>query len=171
MTLQEFFTFLAQHPGWLLSYFALLPFTALIAGWLGKGEGHLAPWKYLYSILIYATSIPGIFAITLNIYLFVFERKSILQTDLYTQIIPIIAMIATLLIIRRNVDLRQVPGFDWLSGLVMMLSAVFILLWIIEKTRIFAISIIPFHYVILLFAILFLAVRLGWGKLRGSQHP
>lgn len=165
MTLQEFFELLAQNPQFILAFFGLIPFTALVAGILGKGEGHLAPWSYLYSTLIYLVAIPGIFAITLNVYLFIFERRSIMQTDIYTQILPILSMVITLLLIKRNVDLDLIPGFGKLSGLIMMILSVFVILWIIEKTHIFAITFIPFQYFLLFFVGLLVIVRLGWNKL------
>ena len=46
-----------------------------------------------------------------------------------------------------------------------MISAVFVILWIIEKTHIIAISFIPIHYALLLFAGLLFLVWLGWSRL------
>ncbi len=165
MTLQEFFNLLSENPSIILAYFGLIPITALIAGILGKGEGHISPWSILYSTLIYLIAIPGIFAITLNVYFFIFERRSILQTDVYTQILPILSMVVTLLLIQKNVALDRIPGFGKLSGLVMMILSVFVILWVIEKTRIYAITFIPFQYFILLFVGLLVIVRLGWTRL------
>lgn len=68
MTLQELFNLIAEHPAYIIFYFVVIPFAAFIAGLLSKGEGHLAPWKILYAILIYAVCIPGIFAVTLDVY-------------------------------------------------------------------------------------------------------
>ena len=74
MTLQEFFDACAQQPAIPIFFFTALPLTAFLAGVFGKGEGHISPWKYLYTGLIYLAFIPGIFSITLSIYLFLFER-------------------------------------------------------------------------------------------------
>ena len=73
MTLQELFDVLGANPEIILFFFAALPLTAFLASVFGRGEGHLSPWKYLYCILTYLSAIPGIFAILLNIYLFLFE--------------------------------------------------------------------------------------------------
>jgi len=86
MTLQDFFDMLSQNPAIILFYFAAIPLTAFLAGVFGKGEGHLTPWKELYCFLSYATAIPAIFAITLNVYLFLFEKQPIMQTNIYTQL-------------------------------------------------------------------------------------
>ena len=168
MTLQDFFNLLSENPIWLLAYFILLPFTAFLAGIFGKGEGHLPPWTYLYSALIYLVCIPGVFAVTLSVYLFLFERRSILQTDLFTQVIPILSMVATLLLIRRNVSLDHVPGFDKITGFLLMVMGLFAVLWILDKTRIWVVSFLPFWQGALIFIALLLVVRWGWGKVWGK---
>ena len=165
MTLGEFFTWTADHPGLLLGYFIIVPFIALLAGMFGKEEGHLSPWKYLYSILIYMVSIPGIFAVTLSIYLFLFERRSIMDTNLYTQVLPILSMAATILIIKRQVSLDQVPGFDKLSGLILIIATLMVLMWIIDKTHIYAITFMPFYVVILILLTGFFVIRYGLRRL------
>lgn len=165
MTLQDFFTLLSENPFWILAYFLMIPFTALLAGILGKGEGHIDPWPYLYSALIYMVCIPGIFAVTLSVYLFVFERRSIFQTDMYTQVIPIFSMVVTMFLIRKNVDLNRVPGFDKITGLVMMIFALFSIFWVLDKTRIWVVSYLPFWQGILIFIGLLLLFRWGWGRL------
>ncbi len=165
MTLQEFFNLLSENPVWILAYFILIPFTALLAGMLGKGEGHLDPWKYLYSTLIYLICVPGIFAITLSVYVFIFERRSIFETDIYTQILPVLSMVATLLLIRRNVSLDLIPGFDKITGLIMMIAATFTFMWVLDKTRIWIVSFLPFWQGILIFAGLLLVIRWGWARM------
>ena len=165
MTLQEFFDLLAQNPIYIIAFFVLIPLTALIGTVIGQGEEDSEPWKYFYSTLIYLAAVPGIFSITLNIYLFIFERKSILEADVFTQVLPIISMIATLLIIRRVANLDNIPGFDKLSGLIWMIGAVLSLMWLMEKTRIFVFSYIPIQYVFLILIGLLLIARLGWSRL------
>ena len=165
MTLGEFFEWTGDHPTLLISFFIGIPLIALLAGMFSKGEGHLSPWKYLYSILIYLTSVPGIFAVTLNIYLFLFERKSIMDTNLYTQILPVLSMIATILIIKKQVSLDLVPGFDKISGLIIVIASIMALMWIIDKTHIYSITFMPFYVVILILVAGFFVIRLGLRKL------
>jgi len=103
MTLQEFFDLLSAHPEVIIFFFASLPLTAFLASVFGKGEGHLTPWKQLYCVLTFAAAIPGVFALILNIYLFLFEQQPIMETNIYTQILPILIMILTFWLIRRNI--------------------------------------------------------------------
>lgn len=164
MTLQEFFQLLGQNPSYILTYFAAIPLIALLTNFMGQGEGHLSPWRFLYSVLIYAVCIPGIFAFALNIYLFLFERRSVMESDVFSQILPIFSMIGTLLIIRQNAPFDTIPGFDKLSGLIMMISATFAFMWFLDRTHIYVVSYLPFWQVGLIFVGLFLAIRFGWSR-------
>ena len=168
MTLQDFFETISQNPTPAIGYLLFVPVTAGLASLFAKGEGHLSPWKYLYALLIYLSTIPGIFALALNAYLFLFERQPILQANVYTQLLPILSMIITLLLIRRNVDLDLIPGFHRLSGLFLMIAVVFLFMWILDKTRLFVFSYMPFSQVLLIFLVLFILIKVAWSRILKS---
>ena len=168
MTLKELFEQLAENPAYLIFYFSIIPVMAFLAGMLGRGEGHLTPWKYLYSSLTYFNCVTGIFAVTVSVYQFLFRRGSIMDADVFAQVLPLVSMVVTLLIIRRNVDLDYIPGFDKLGGLVTVITATFAIMWFIDRTHIIVFSYLPFYQVILIFIALLLVVRLGWSKAFGG---
>jgi hypothetical protein len=170
MTLQQLLQQLADHPAYLVFYFAIIPIMAFLAGILGRGEGHLPPWRYLYSILIYFICVPGIFSITLSAYQFLFERRSIMDADVFAQVLPVISMVITLLIIRKNVNLDYIPGFDKLGGLVMMITAVLALMWLVDRTRLIVFSYIRIEYVLLILVGLLVLVRYGWRRALVSER-
>lgn len=165
MTLGEFFGLVSQNPILLVGFFALVPLTALLAGVMGRGEGHLSPWKWLYSVLVYLAAVPGIFAIALTIYFLIIERRGLLETDVFIQILPVISMIATLLLIRWNVSLTNVPGFGKLSGLMMMIFVVLLIMWGMDRTRIILFSFLPIYMALLILVGLLLVFRMGWSRL------
>jgi len=164
MTLKQFFDFASQNPSLILFYSIAVPLSALLTGVFSRGEGHISPWKYLYSFLIFFVCIPGIFAITLNVYLFLFERQSVWDANLYTQALPILVMILTLTIIQKAVNLDFIPGFGKLTGLIIMISAILIIMWFLDKTHIYVFSYMPFFQVVLLLVILLVIIRLAWNK-------
>src|SRR5512141_563749 len=93
--------------------FVLLPLTAWVLGFLhGKGNGGKSPWKYLYSLLVYGVTVPGIFAIMFCAYTLFFTDDNLLDVSLTCYVLPMVSMIATLVLIRRNVSLELVPGFE-----------------------------------------------------------
>jgi len=165
MTLGEFFDLLSANPSIVMFYFIALPLTAFLAYVFGKGEGNLSPWKYLYSVLTHLAVIPGVFAITLNIYLFLFERISIMDTNLFTQVLPIFAMVFTLALIRKNICFEDIPGFGRLSALIAIIVAILTFMWLLDRTHIIAITFIPFHYVFLFFVVFLVVIRFAGKRL------
>lgn len=162
MTLRELFDYLSLHPAGVISFFLVLPLAALLAGWMGKGEAHESPWKYFYSTLVFLCCVPGIFAMTLAAYLFLFERGgSIFNLNLLTQVLPVFSMIATLAAVRRNTSFSQIPGFNKLSDLALMILAVFMLMFLIDRTRIVAWVNIPFYWLFAIVAVLLVSIRFG----------
>lgn len=169
MTLGDFFKVLSDNPSVVCFLFVAVPLTAFLASIFGKNEGTVTPWKELYTILVYLTCIPGIFAVTLNVYLFLFERQPVFDTNIFTQILPIVSMIITLWLVRKNVSFDDIPGFDKIGGLIMIISALIIFMWILEKTHILAITVVPFSYFIILFVALLVFSRFGWKKMFSKQ--
>jgi hypothetical protein len=165
MTLGQFFESVSQQPSIVLFYFFALPFTAFLSTIFGRGEGHLSPWKYLYTILVYFACIPGIFALTLNAYMFLFERQPVMDTNLFTQILPVLCMLITLWLIKKNVSLNDVPGFDKIGNLFFIITVLISMMWILEKTNIFIFTFMPFYQFILFFIGFLILIRLGWSKM------
>lgn len=170
MTLGEFFQLLSANPSIILFFFIAVPMTAGLAYVYGKGEGNKRPWSYLYSALVHLAVIPGIFAITLNVYLFMFERLPIMETDIYTQILPIISMIFTLVLIRKNTCFEDIPGFGRLSALIIIILAILSLMWLMDRTHIIAITFIPFHWIIVFILVILVVFRFAGKRLFGSQN-
>lgn len=165
MTLGEFFNVLSDNPAIIVFYFVAVPLTALLALFLGRGHGHLSPWKYLYATLVYLACVPGIFALSLSFYLFLFEHRSIMDTNIYTQILPLISMVLTIWLIRRNVDLDLVPGFGKLSGLIILILVILTVMWVLDRTRIFALTYFPLVYALLILVALFVLARFALRKI------
>ena len=159
MTLGQFFTVISNQPYLVLFYFFAMPFTAFLAGILGKGEGAYSPWKYLYTVLVYLVWIPGIFSITLNVYMFLFERQPIMEMNLFTQVLPVICMLLTLWLIKNNVSFGSIPGFDKLTNLVFIITVLISMMWILEKTHIIVFTYMPFYQFLLMFILFLVLVR------------
>ena len=76
-------------------------------------------------------------------------------------------MIATLLLIRNNASMDRIPGFGKVSGLMMMIFATLMLMWGLDRTRIYVVAFtrMPFYYVLGIFVGLFLMIRFGFKRL------
>lgn len=166
MTLRELFDYLSENPLVVAAYFSLLLITAILAGIMGRGEGHLSPWKYLYAAIVYLVCVPGIFAAALAVYLFLFEPGgSIFNVNLLTQALPVAAMLVTLNVIRRNVEFGYIPGFGKLTDLMMTIFTMFLLMYLLNRLHLVAWVYIPVQWLILIVVGMLLVVRFGLKRL------
>jgi hypothetical protein len=138
MTTRDFIQWAGQHPAVLVAAFVAPPVLAWLAGQShGREQGKLAPWKYLYSVLVYLVCVPGMFAGVITAYSLFFSRENLLDANVLVYFLPLVSMVATLVLIRKNVSFDDVPGFDRLSGLMMMVGCSFVIALVIQKTSIF----------------------------------
>jgi hypothetical protein len=169
MTLRELFLSIGENQNYTIAFFVIIPICAFLVGLIGGQKDHLSPWKYIYTILIYLISIPGIFAVGLNFYFFLFQRRDIMETELLIQVLPVVSLIVTVAIMRNNVNLDFIPGFDKISGLWLMLFATMFFMWFLEKIHIVVFSYLPFQYLLGFFGVLFVVIYLGWRKFSGQR--
>ncbi len=165
MTLQDIFNQIGQNPNIAIGFFVGLPLLTFMALSFSKDESYDVPWRYFFSGIVYAACVPGIFAITLTIYTFLFEGKSLLTVNFLVYFLPIISMLATLMILKSRLDLDRIPGFDQLSGFLFMIAAAFIGLLLIQKTRIWVIFHGSIWFLVGTFLVLFLIFKVGWSRL------
>lgn len=159
MTLGQFFEACSTNSTSVLIYFIAMPAIAMLLWLIGKGEAQLSPFNYIYSFILYGVCIPGLFSVFLSIYKFLFERDSIMDANVYTQILPIISMFVTLTLVRKNANLDDIPGFGKLSSLMLVISIVLITMWIVEKTNIYVFTYMPFYQFLIMLVAIFVLIR------------
>jgi hypothetical protein len=121
-----------------LVYLAAVPAAALLLRFLhGKYKGKRPPWKYIYSVLVYQTCIPGVFAVTVTVYSWLFLHANLLTLDIFIYYLPIISMLLTLFIISRSVPFKFIPGFERIYGLIILLELTFLITIFIDRLRVF----------------------------------
>jgi hypothetical protein len=166
MTLRDLFVAMSGQPALLFVLLMAVPTGAFLVNlWSGSTAEEIWKWRYIYAGLVYLACIPGIFAFTLNVYLFLFERQSIWDMNLALQVLPILTMVGTLMLIRRKIPFNYIPGFGKLSGFLTLITAVMGILWFIDRTHIYAITYIPFMYVAIGFVVLLLLIRFAWSRI------
>jgi hypothetical protein len=138
MTIRELTQAVGNHPWPMVAVLVALPVLAWLLGLVhGKGVGGVVLWKYFYSALVYLVCVPGMFASVLTAYAMFFRNENLLDANLLVYVLPIVSMIVTLVFIKRSVSFDAVPGFDRLSGLMMLMACSFGLALAVHKTRIF----------------------------------
>lgn len=169
MTLGDLFSFLTDHPEILVWFFGSLPLLAGLTGWIVGEDRHQPPWSWWFSGLLYAAVVPGMFAIILNLYRWLFERQPVMETNLLTQILPVLSMVVTLYILHQFVPLRSVRGYGRIMGFIMMVSTVLILMWVLDRTRILVLTWLPFYYAFIILVLLLIVFRIGWKRMAGGR--
>ncbi|SFE92004.1 hypothetical protein [Spirosoma endophyticum] len=166
MTLRAIFESISGHPAILFLLLMAVPTGAFLVNlWSGNTAEEIWKWRYVYAVLVYLACIPGIFAVTLNVYLFLFERQSIWDINLGAQVLPILTMAGTLMLIRQKIPFTYIPGFGKLSGFLTLMTAIMGILWIVDRTHLYAVSYVPFTYVVIGFIALLLIIRFAWSRI------
>jgi hypothetical protein len=166
MTFRDLFVYAAAQPGTVAFFLLIIPALVFV---LNSLAGETAPdiwrWRYVYAGLVYAACIPGMFACTLNVYLFLFERQSIWDMNLVLQVLPILTMVATLMLIRRKIPFQYIPSFGRLSSFLTLIAALIGVLWFVDRLRLVAFTYVPFSYVVIGFVALLLIIRFAWSRI------
>jgi len=169
MTLQQVFSQMTMDPLPIMLYFIGIPVLALLLNWIANDESHTSPWNYVYSALIFLVCIPGTFSIILCGYSMFFQPQSLLQVNALVYFLPIVSMVATTMIVKQEADVNRLPGFNKLSGLVMLLAITFIAMLLIQKTRIWVMFVGNMGSLLILFLVLFVLFRIAWSRLMYSS--
>ncbi|MBE7629449.1 hypothetical protein [Tenacibaculum piscium] len=165
MTVYDLINILTTNSSNILNYYILLFVIVLIGLLFSNMIRPKSPILYVYSALIYAIAIPGLLSIILVVYNFFFLRKNLMQLQLVTYYLPIIAMVLLFLIIKKTLPLKEIPGFDKLSGLFIILFITFLITYFIQKAIIGVFFIGSFTQLIAIFLVLLVVLKLGWNKL------
>ena len=147
-----------------LIYFGSLPIVSLLFGWIAGSNAKLSPWKYIFSFIIYAVSIPAIFSFMLILYGLFFYQTNLLDVNFLAYFLPIISLVFTLVIISKIVSLDEIPGFERLSGLLTVIILAFLATFLLQRVFIHFVFFGSFMSFIAVFAALFLVFKLGLRK-------
>lgn len=135
MSVREVIHWLGAHPSALGWFLAFLPLAALILPMFhGKNRGNDAPWKYLYSLLTYLVCLPGMLACIVVGYSLFFSRENLLDANALVYFGPPVSMTVTLMIMGKQVKFDSLPGFERLSGLLILMGGTFAIVLLISKT-------------------------------------
>jgi len=165
MTVQDIINWFGRHPQMVLTYFVVMVLLALIGLLFVRPSNFKPPINYAYGALIYAVTIPGLLSLVLILYSFFFLKANMLQLDLMSYFVPLIATVITLVIINRTIPMKSIPGFDKLSGLFILIIATFIITYVLQKMFFGVFFIGRFQYLVLFFLALLIGVKIAWDRI------
>lgn len=163
MTVRSLIDQLGANPWILVVVLLVPPILTGVAGLMhGRADGAQTTWRYLYALLVYWTCIPGMFAAVLTAYSLFFVHENLLHANVLIYFLPMAAMLVTLVLIGKQASIQNIPGYDRLSGLMVMLAVSFFLALAIEKTRLFLFFGAPVATLAVVAAFLFALLK--WGS-------
>ena len=135
MTINDLIRAASEHAWLALAFFLAPPLlTACIGLVHGTRErGARTPYRHLYCVIIYAVTIPGMMAAALTGYGMFFLRADLRSVPILLYFLPIVSMASTWALMRRQVDLDEVPGFERLSGLMLGMAMCFALAFVVNR--------------------------------------
>ncbi len=164
MTVQDLIYLLSNNSSIIINYYIALLVLTLIGMLIVTPKNFKTPVNYIYTILVYALAIPGILAIILLVYNFFFLKTNLINLEVITYYLPIVAMVILFLLINKTIPLKSIPGFDKISGLFMMIFVAFIVTYFIQKVFIGIFFIGSFMQLIVIFIVLLVVLKIGWDK-------
>ncbi len=166
MSVNDMIQLVGQYPTALVSVFVAIPLFSFLYGQLHvRSKGNTSPHKYVYSVLVYMSCVPGALSLALTAYALFFLRANLLTVNLLVFFLPIVSMAVTVAIIGRKANVDDLPGFDRIAGLFVLLMVTFLLALLIQRTRIWVLfhgSVVTF---ILVVVVLFLLLKWAAGRL------
>jgi len=165
MTVQQLIDLLGSHPKLILSYFVIIVIISLVGLLFVTPKNYSKSIGYMYSVLVYAVAIPGLLSIILILYNFFFLKANLLGLDISIYFVPLAAMILTLVVINKTVSMSQIPGFDKLSGLFLLIMITFIITYVLQRMFFGVFFIGKIQYLIVFFLALLFGIKVAWSKI------
>lgn len=165
MTLQEMINAASAHQNEILYFFLTIPFLALIAALLQKKHSTNTGVKIFDSALVYIVSVPWILSLLLTVYSVFILKGNILELNILLYFVPLLSMISTYVIIQKSIWLKKVPWFGKISSLLLLIFLSLVIVLIFQKMFIWIIFIGNIQYIVWLFVIIFVAMKIAFDKL------
>ena len=164
MSIQSIIEFLGNNQIAVLIYFACITLTSITSVKI-VNKDNFGTLKYLFCVLVYAVTIPGVLAVFLTLYALLFLKSNLLNLDLLVFILPIFVMGISLFFLNKKIHMTQVPGFDKLSSLIIIVAITFGLIFLIQKMFIGIIFFSGFMPLAVIFVIVFIVLKVAWSRL------
>lgn len=164
MSLQDLINWFGDNQTSILGYFAVLLILSLVLITI-TNDKNFNSIKYLLSAVIYAVTVPGILSAIIILYSLFILNANLLNVNVVVYFVPVIAMILTLVIINKKIPMRRIPGFDRLSGLMIMISVAFSIVFVLQKTYFGIFLFGGFTQLLVVFAVLLIVLKVAWSRI------
>ncbi|UII31276.1 hypothetical protein LVD17_23575 [Fulvivirga ulvae] len=164
MSLQDLINWFGDNQPGVLVYFGVLLILSLALITIVNAN-NFNVIRYLLSAVVYAVTVPGILSAIVILYSLFILKTNLLAVNIVVYFVPVIAMILVLVIINKKVAMKRIPGFGRLSGLMIMISVAFSIVFVLQKTYFGIFLFGGFAQLLVVFAILFIILKVAWARI------
>lgn len=127
MTINDLIRAASEHQLEVLVYFLIPPLLIWGTGRLHKTRhaGERRPYNLVYATSLYLVSFPGVLAAVLTGYGLLFLRADLRNVPILLYFLPILSMVVTWVLAKRQVNLDRIPGFERLTGFMLAIAICF----------------------------------------------
>ena len=165
MTVSEIIALISNNPKPFIAYYAIVLAIAIIAALYVNRDNFKKPFTYLFSVLIYAVSIPGIVSVMMVVYGFFFQRVNFLNVNILAYFVPIAVLMFVFVMFNKVIGLKNIPGFKRIIGLFLMIGFAFLISYILQRMFFGVIFFGKFQTLLIIFGVILLAIKIGWDRL------
>jgi hypothetical protein len=169
VTINDLLLIAGEHSWLILAYFVVPPLITFGTGRLHRTrrDGARGPYGAIYCLVIYLVSVPGTLAAVLTGYGLFFLRADLRNVPVAVYFLPIASMLATWTLMRRQVDLDDVPGFGRLSALLLLIAVCFAVAFLLNRLFFGVLFFGSFWGLLAVAALAFALIRGGLRRLVG----
>ncbi|GAA3510486.1 hypothetical protein GCM10022393_24960 [Aquimarina addita] len=163
MTIQDLINWFGSNQNHILWYFGTILILTILSVVI-VNKNNIGSFKYFLSFLVHAVTIPGILSVILILYALFIIKTNLLNVNAIAYFVPIIAMIATLLILNKKVRMNQIPGFSRLSALMLMIGIAFGIVFVLQNTFFGVFFVGGFSQLIIVFIVVLVLLKIAWSR-------
>ena len=155
---------LGSHRGLIAAVLVAIPALSWIIGLLLKRASRKTAANFLAVPIFLTVPLGTIMACVLG-YLVFIVRENVLAYDAVLLFGPVLSMALTLFAVSKVLPFDEIPGFDRLSGLMLVAAVAFIIVYLLDRfaLRLFFVASLPM--LALIFIALFVLLRIGLTRL------
>jgi len=165
MTIHELLQQLAHHERTFIIGCVALPASTYALGLILRALSAKLMRGWL-AVAIYAAVIPGICMAVVVVYMMFFVRANLLtQLNVVVHLLPLASMGATLWLASRLAPFADIPGFNRLRGLMILVGLSFVAVLFVHKTFVRIHFFASIEYLLVLFGLFLVAWRVAATRL------
>ena len=165
MSVNDLITAVGRHPEYIALYLGLVPLLGFMASYKIKFRLASAKLKMVLSAIMHLAAVPGMLSSALLFYSLFILHQNILNVDALVYFAPIISMFTTFILIKRKINLNQIPGCDRLFGVMVLLFMTCLIVLFLYRFRLVIGFFGSFSHLLIAGAIIFIIFKVALYKI------